>query len=60
LPTTKQTKQKYNYDFDRIVKFCNEKGLTLSVKAGGYGTAGWAINGAIIIDLSSIDDLHIV
>jgi hypothetical protein len=44
---------------DRIVKFCNEKGLALSVKAGGYGTAGWAINGDIIIDLSSIDDLHI-
>jgi len=35
-----------------IVKFCNKYGLSPSVKAGGYGTAGWAIGGDIIIDLS--------
>lgn len=30
-----------------------------SIKAGGYGTAGWAINGDIIIDLSKLQDLQI-
>jgi hypothetical protein len=29
------------------------------VKAGGYGTAGWAINGDIIIDLSKIVEIDI-
>ena len=27
----------------RIVVFCSKHGLTPSIKAGGYGTAGWAI-----------------
>ncbi|KAF7289245.1 FAD-binding PCMH-type domain-containing protein [Mycena indigotica] len=30
-----------------------------NVKAGGYGTGGWAIGGDIIIDLSKLTDLHI-
>ena len=43
----------------RIILFCTKHSLSLSVKAGGYGTAGWAINGDIIIDLSSIADIDI-
>jgi hypothetical protein len=40
--------------FLRIVLFCTKHSLSPSVKAGGYGTAGWAINGDIIIDLSKL------
>jgi len=43
----------------RIVLFCNKHALSPSVKAGGYGTGGWAINGDIIIDLSRIHDIDI-
>jgi hypothetical protein len=41
------------------VIFCNKHGLHPSVKAGGYGTGGWAINGDIVIDLSKIQDIDI-
>lgn len=34
--------------------FCKKHGLSPSIKAGGYGTAGWAIGGDIIVDLSKI------
>jgi hypothetical protein len=43
----------------RIVLFCSKHSLSPSVKAGGYGTAGWAVNGDIIIDLSRLADLGI-
>ena len=43
----------------RVVIFCNKHGLSPSVKAGGYGTGGWAINGDIVIDLSKIQDVDI-
>ncbi|THH18318.1 hypothetical protein EW146_g2635 [Bondarzewia mesenterica] len=46
-------------DISQILLFCSKHALSLSVKAGGYGTGGWAINGDIIIDLSSIDDVDI-
>lgn len=42
-----------------MIKFCNTHGLLPSVKAGGYGTGGWAINGDIVIDLSKIQDIDI-
>ncbi|KAG6888392.1 hypothetical protein C0995_008632 [Termitomyces sp. Mi166 len=41
-------------DISKIVLFCNKHGLSPSIKAGGYGTAGWAIGGDIIVDLSKI------
>jgi hypothetical protein len=43
----------------RIVLFCNKHGLSPSVKAGGYGTGGWAINGDIVIELSRMHDMDI-
>ncbi|PPQ83362.1 hypothetical protein CVT24_001910 [Panaeolus cyanescens] len=46
-------------DVSRAVKFCVKHSLSLSVKAGGYGTAGWAIAGDIIIDVSKITDIDI-
>lgn len=42
-----------------ILKFCTRNGLHPSIKAGGYGTAGWSINGDIVIDLSKLKDLQI-
>lgn len=42
-----------------IVKFCASHKLAVSVKSGGYGTAGWAINGDVIIDLKLLDDVEI-
>ena len=48
----------HSHDF-RVVLFCNKHGLSPSVKAGGYGTGGWAINGDIVIDLSRIHDIDI-
>lgn len=43
----------------RAVFFCNKHGFSPSVKAGGYGTGGWAINGDVVIDLSKIEDIDI-
>lgn len=39
--------------------FCTKYNLSPSIKAGGYGTAGWAINGDIIIDLSKLVEVDI-
>ncbi|KAF8633392.1 hypothetical protein AX17_004563 [Amanita inopinata Kibby_2008] len=41
-------------DVSRIILFCAEHSLSPSIKAGGYGTGGWAIGGDIIIDLCRI------
>lgn len=43
----------------RVILFCNKHGLSPSVKAGGYGTGGWAINGDIVIDLSRMHEMDI-
>ncbi|GLB37918.1 putative oxygen-dependent FAD-linked oxidoreductase family protein [Lyophyllum shimeji] len=46
-------------DVSKIILFCVKHSLSPSVKAGGYGTAGWAINGDIIIDLSKLAEVDI-
>ncbi|KAF9486078.1 hypothetical protein BDN70DRAFT_870593 [Pholiota conissans] len=46
-------------DVSKIVLFCTKHSLSPSVKAGGYGTAGWAIGGDIIIDLSKLVEVDI-
>ena len=43
----------------RVILFCNKHYLSLSVKAGGYGTGGWAIGGDVIIDMCKITDADI-
>lgn len=43
----------------KIVLFCRRHALSPSVKAGGYGTAGWAVNGDIIVDLSKLVEVDI-
>lgn len=42
-----------------LLKFCVKHGLSPSIKAGGYGTAGWSINGDVVIDLSKLNDIGI-
>ncbi|KZT27143.1 hypothetical protein NEOLEDRAFT_1146685 [Neolentinus lepideus HHB14362 ss-1] len=46
-------------DVSTILKICTKHSLSPSIKAGGYGTAGWAVNGDIIVDLSNLLDMHI-
>ncbi|KAJ6631384.1 hypothetical protein B0H10DRAFT_1772978 [Mycena sp. CBHHK59/15] len=46
-------------DVSKIILFCSKYSLSPSVKAGGYGTAGWAIGGDIIIDVSKLVEVDI-
>ncbi|KAM6502593.1 hypothetical protein JOM56_002570 [Amanita muscaria] len=46
-------------DVGRVIQFCTQHSLSPSIKAGGYGTGGWAIGGDIIIDLCKIADADI-
>ncbi|KAG2129849.1 uncharacterized protein EDB93DRAFT_1095139 [Suillus bovinus] len=46
-------------DVSQVVLFCRKHSISVSVKAGGYGTAGWAVGGDIIIDLCKITDIDI-
>lgn len=39
--------------------FCVKHSLSPSIKAGGYGTAGWAIGGDIIVDLCKLVEIDI-
>lgn len=44
---------------NRAIVFCAKHGLSPSIKSGGYGTAGWAIGGDIIIDMVHFGDVDI-
>ncbi|KAL0955622.1 hypothetical protein HGRIS_001855 [Hohenbuehelia grisea] len=46
-------------DVSKILTFCHKHQLYPSVKAGGFGTAGWAVGGDLIIDLHNIVDIDI-
>ncbi|KAF7982994.1 hypothetical protein HWV62_24606 [Athelia sp. TMB] len=46
-------------DVSRTILLCAKHHLSPSVKSGGYGTAGWAIGGDIIIDLSRLESMEI-
>ncbi|KAG5635651.1 hypothetical protein H0H81_010521 [Sphagnurus paluster] len=46
-------------DVSKVILFCVKHNLSPSVKAGGFGTAGWAIGGDIIIDLSKLVEVDI-
>ncbi|KAF5387248.1 hypothetical protein D9757_006855 [Collybiopsis confluens] len=46
-------------DVSKIVLFCRKHSLSPSVKAGGFGTAGWAVGGDVIMDMSRIVDIDI-
>ncbi|KAI8971020.1 hypothetical protein BD414DRAFT_561311 [Trametes punicea] len=47
------------HDVSATVKFCAKYGLSPSVRAGGYGIAGWAVAGDVVIDLSMLTDIDI-
>ncbi|KAL8286269.1 hypothetical protein RQP46_004757 [Phenoliferia psychrophenolica] len=42
-----------------VVKFALEHKLTVSVKSGGYNTAGWSIAGDIILDLAELAQIQV-
>lgn len=42
-----------------VVLFAKQHALSLSVKGGGFNTAGWAVQGAIIVDLCEMDSIGI-
>ncbi|KAG8926123.1 hypothetical protein FRC00_003231 [Tulasnella sp. 408] len=46
-------------DVSEIILFCTRHGLSPSVKAGGYGTHGLAVEGDVIIDLREINYISI-
>ncbi|KAF9562951.1 hypothetical protein CPC08DRAFT_749159 [Agrocybe pediades] len=46
-------------DVSKVILFCAKHSFSPSVKAGGYGTAGWAVGGDIIIDLSKLVEVDI-
>ncbi|KAJ7587060.1 hypothetical protein C8J56DRAFT_1026601 [Mycena floridula] len=46
-------------DVSKILIFCAKHSLSPSVKSGGYGTAGWAIAGDVIIDTIHLSEIEI-
>lgn len=48
------------HDISTVVKFCNKHALSPSIKSGGFATAGWAIQGEVVIDTSLMDDVKLV
>ncbi|SPC67857.1 uncharacterized protein UHOD_06969 [Ustilago sp. UG-2017b] len=47
-------------DVSALVKFCATHRLSPSIKSGGFATAGWAIQGEVVIDTSLMDDVKLV
>ncbi|KAI0819202.1 hypothetical protein BC628DRAFT_1085902 [Trametes gibbosa] len=47
------------HDVSVVVKFCVRHGFSPSVRAGGYGIAGWSVAGDVIIDMSKMTDIQI-
>ncbi|EED82635.1 predicted protein [Postia placenta Mad-698-R] len=47
------------HDVSAIIRFCTEHGLSPSVKAAGYATAGWSVAGDVIIDLGMLRECDI-
>ncbi|EST09419.1 Berberine/berberine-like protein [Kalmanozyma brasiliensis GHG001] len=48
------------HDISTVVKFCAAHRLSPSIKSGGYATAGWSIQGQVVIDTSLMDDVKLV
>ncbi len=48
------------HDISTVVKFCAANRLSPSIKSGGFATAGWAIQGEVVIDTSLMDDVKLV
>lgn len=48
------------HDVSTVVKFCAAHRLSPSIRSGGFATAGWAIQGQVIIDTCLMDDVKLV
>ncbi|CBQ69282.1 conserved hypothetical protein [Sporisorium reilianum SRZ2] len=48
------------HDVSTVVKFCAAHKLSPSIKSGGFATAGWAIQGQVVIDTSLMDHVKLV
>lgn len=46
-------------DVSAIIRFCIANDLSPSVRAGGYGIAGWAVAGDIVVDMSLLREMSI-
>lgn len=46
-------------DVSEVVRFCRRHDLSPSVRAGGYGIAGWSVSGDIVIDMSRMREIDI-
>ncbi|RPD57835.1 hypothetical protein L226DRAFT_472397 [Lentinus tigrinus ALCF2SS1-7] len=46
-------------DVSAVVAFCVRHGLSPSVRAGGYGIAGWCVAGDVVVDMSKIKDIEV-
>ncbi|KAK4684055.1 hypothetical protein P7C73_g6149, partial [Tremellales sp. Uapishka_1] len=44
-------------EVSKIVLFCRERGLELSIKGGGFGTHGWSLAGLVVVDLTLINQV---
>ncbi|KAK0532889.1 hypothetical protein OC835_003182 [Tilletia horrida] len=47
-------------DVVAILKFCNAHGLSPSIKSGGYATAGWSVQGDVVVDLSRMNAIDVL
>ncbi|KAI0941510.1 hypothetical protein AcW1_003384 [Taiwanofungus camphoratus] len=47
------------HDVSTVVRFCTKHKLSPSIRAGGYGIAGWSVAGDVIIDLSMLKEVDI-
>ncbi|SNX82011.1 uncharacterized protein MEPE_00716 [Melanopsichium pennsylvanicum] len=48
------------HDVSTAVKFCAAHRLSPSIKSGGFATAGWSIQGDVVIDTSIMDDVKLI
>ncbi|PWN35743.1 uncharacterized protein FA14DRAFT_160770 [Meira miltonrushii] len=42
-------------DVVKTIKFCVEKNLSPSIRSGGFSTAGWSIQGDVVLDMRSMN-----
>lgn len=45
-------------DVVKTIKFCVEKNLSPSIRSGGFSTAGWSIQGDVVLDMRSMNKIN--
>ncbi|KAN0062702.1 hypothetical protein ACQY0O_004897 [Thecaphora frezii] len=46
------------HEISVLIRFCNQHKLSPSIRSGGFATAGWAIQGDLIIDTCKMNDVR--